>query len=170
MKIGDLRQKLQNVMIFDGGFGTELYRRNFFVNTSYDDLCLSAPATVAAIHQSYVDAGAEVLTTNTYNANAASLQQFGIADRTEKINQAAVAIARKAAAGKPEILIAGSIGPAKDANASAIVDQAVFLRDAGADFLLFESVDTLEKLRCTLKAVESCECEWVLSFTFDPNR
>ncbi len=166
MKIGDLRQKLQNVLIFDGGFGTELYRRNFFVNTSYDDLCLSAPATVAAIHQSYVDAGAEVLTTNTYNANAASLQQFGIADRTEKINQAAVAIARKAAAGKPEILIAGSIGPAKDASASAIVDQAVFLRDAEADFLLFESISSLEELRNAINAFPG-KIPCVISFVLD---
>ena len=73
MKNVDLRQKLQNVLIFDGGFGTELYRRNFFVNTSYDDLCLTSPEVVASIHQSYADAGAEVLTTNTYNANAAAL-------------------------------------------------------------------------------------------------
>ena len=168
MKSGDLRQKLQNTLIFDGGFGTELYRRNFFVNTSYDDLCLSAPAAVTAIHQSYVDAGAEVLTTNTYNANAASLQQFGIADRVEKINHAAVAIARKAAAGKPEILIAGSIGPAKNAILPAITDQARFLAEGGADFLIYESVSNMEELHCALKSVPET-IAYAVSFVFDQN-
>ena len=70
MKSGELLQKLKNeILIFDGGFGTELYRRNFFINTSYDYLCITASSVVLAIHQAYVDAGAEVLTTNTYSAN-----------------------------------------------------------------------------------------------------
>lgn len=167
MKILELQKRLlANILIFDGGFGTELYRRNFFVNTSYDDLCLNSPAVVTSIHQSYVDAGAEVLTTNTYNANAVSLQQFGIADRTAKINQAAVSIARKAAAGKPEILIAGSIGPAKNKSAAAIAEQAVFLRDAGADFLIFESISSLEELRNAIKSFPG-DIACVTSFVMD---
>ena len=116
-------QLADRVVIFDGGFGTELYRRNFFVNTSYDDLNLSRPEAVTAIHQSYVDAGVDVLTTNTYNANSFCLSQFGLADRAERINQAAVALARKAAAGHPEILVAGSIGPAA---AGAGINKGVF--------------------------------------------
>lgn len=167
MKNVDLRQKLQNVLIFDGGFGTELYRRNFFVNTSYDDLCLTSPEVVASIHQSYADAGAEVLTTNTYNANAAALQQFGIADRMGKINQAAVAIARKAAAGKPEILIAGSIGPAKSKIANAVAEQAAVLQNSGADFLIFESISGMEELSTAINAVPSKDIAWIPSFVLD---
>ena len=60
-------------LVFDGGFGTELYRKNYFVNTSYDNLVLTDPAVVSSIHQAYVDAGADVLTTNTYSANRLSL-------------------------------------------------------------------------------------------------
>ncbi|MBQ4328448.1 MAG: bifunctional homocysteine S-methyltransferase/methylenetetrahydrofolate reductase [Lentisphaeria bacterium] len=167
MKIGDLRQRLlKDILIFDGGFGSELYRKNFFVNTSYDDLCLSAPAPVTAIHQAYAEAGAEVLTTNTYNANALALQQFGIADRTKKINQAAVAIARKAAAGKPEILIAGSIGPAKAKTAAAIAEQAEILRDYGADFLIFESISSIEELASAVNAFPG-EIPCVTSFVLN---
>ncbi|MBE6378803.1 MAG: bifunctional homocysteine S-methyltransferase/methylenetetrahydrofolate reductase [Lentisphaerae bacterium] len=167
MKIGDLRQRLlKDILIFDGGFGSELYRKNFFVNTSYDDLCLSAPAPVTAIHQAYAEAGAEVLTTNTYNANALALQQFGIADRTKKINQAAVAIARKAAAGKPEILIAGSIGPAKAKTAAAIAEQAEILRDSGADFLIFESISSMEELASAVNAFPG-EIPCVTSFVLN---
>ena len=166
----ELQQRLkENILIFDGGFGTELYRRNFFVNTSYDDLCLTAAEVVTAIHQSYVDAGSEVLTTNTYNANAASLKQFGIADRAEKINHAAIAAARKTAAGKPEILIAGSIGPAKAAFSQAVTDQAQYLLDGGADFLIFESISSKEELFTALSAVPADKIAFVPSFTFDRN-
>ena len=165
-----LKERLAaQTVIFDGGFGTELYRKNFFVNTSYDDLNLSNPAVVTAIHQSYVDAGAEVLTTNTYNANAFCLSQFGLADRAARINQAAVSLARKAAAGHPDILVAGSVGPAA-AGAGAVdaaAEQIVALCESGADFLIFESLDTLEKLRNTLAALGDAAVEWVPSFTLD---
>lgn len=168
MRSEQFQQKLKDgVLIFDGGFGTELYRRNFFVNTSYDDLCLTSPEVVSAIHQSYVDAGAEVLTTNTYNANSASLQQFGIADRAEKINHAAVAVARKAAAGKPEILIAGSIGPAKAVHLPAVSDQVRFLNEGGADILIFESISSLEELRTALSAAECSQAAYVTSFVLN---
>ena len=170
MKSESLRERLSaQVVIFDGGFGTELYRKNFFVNTSYDDLNLSNPAAVTAIHQSYVEAGAEVLTTNTYNANSFCLSQFGLADRTLPINQAAVALARKAAAGHPEIRVAGSIGPAAAAagEAAALREQIAALIDGGADFLIFESMDALEQLRHTLAALKGFKCEWVASFTMD---
>ena len=169
MKTSDLRDRLsRGVLIFDGGFGTELYRRNFFVNTSYEELCLTAPATVAAIHQSYVEAGAEVLTTNTYNANAAALGQFGIADRTAAVNQAAVSIARKAAAGKPGILVAGSVGPAADAKtAAAIAEQASVLAQSGADLLIFESLSSAAELRNALAALPEKEGAYIVSFTFD---
>ena len=169
MKREALQKRLQeSILIFDGGFGTELYRRNFFVNTSYDDLCLTSPETVTAIHQSYVDSGAEVLTTNTYNANAASLAQFGIADRVEKINHAAVAVARKAAAGKPEILIAGSVGPIKSTATAAAADQAAYLIAGGVDFLIFESISSIAELQAALSAVSGRnDIAYVVSFTFD---
>ena len=49
------------VVVFDGAMGTEIYRKNYFVNTSYENLCLTAPRVIASIHESYVEAGAEVL-------------------------------------------------------------------------------------------------------------
>lgn len=164
MKNSELQKRLaENILIFDGGFGTELYRKNFFVNTSYDDLNLTSPAVVTAVHQSYVDAGAEVLTTNTYNANQVSLRQFGIADRAEKINHAAVANARKAAAGKPEILIAGSVGPASNAVADAITGQVEFLISGGADFIIFESISSFEELKNAVNAAP-VDSAYVTSF------
>lgn len=169
----DLTQRLSgSVLIFDGGFGTELYRRNFFVNTSYDNLVLTAPATVTAIHQAYIDAGAEVLTTNTYSANELSLARFGLAEKVSDINFAAVALAKKAAAGKPEVLIAGSIGPvpadsSRPRRIAAIKQQTQLLISGGADFLLFESISNAADLTDTLEAVKELDFPFVPSFVLD---
>lgn len=161
-----------NVLIFDGGFGTELYRRNFFVNTCYDQLALTNPAIVSAIHQSYVDAGADVLTTNTYSANAPGLNRFGLKDKVREINVAAVALAKKSAAGKPEILIAGSIGPVTaadndDAATAAIAEQIAALQGGGCDFIIFESVSNIHDLKNILAAVDSKISPWIPSFVMD---
>jgi homocysteine S-methyltransferase len=91
----------KKILIFDGAYGTELYRKNFFVNTNYDNLNITNPDVISSICQAYVEAGVDVLTTNTYSANTLHLGRFGLAESTEKINIAAVALAKKAAAGKP---------------------------------------------------------------------
>ena len=173
MENNALAQRLSSgVLVFDGGFGTELYRRNFFVNTSYDNLVLTAPATVTAIHQAYIDAGAEVLTTNSYSANRISLARFGLAEKIRDINFAAVALAKKAAAGKPETLIAGSIGPVPvgdriDQRIDAVKEQTKLLIDGGADFLLFESISNLADLKVILEVTSEISAPWMPSFVFD---
>ena len=105
-----LQQKLaESLTIFDGAIGTEIYRRNFFVNASFEQLNLTAPDVILDIHHQYLKAGAEVLTTNTYNANSRRLAKFGLSEQTEAINRAGVKLAREAAAGKA--LVAASVGP-----------------------------------------------------------
>ena len=170
-KLNFSQRLASGVLVFDGGFGTELYRRNFFVNTSYDNLVLTEPAVVTAIHQAYVDAGADVLTTNTYSANKIALARFGLAEKVEEINFAAVALAKKAAAGRENILIAGSIGPVSgdttDQRVSAIAEQASALISGGADFLIFESISNLNDLQDILKATSGLDLPWMPSFVFD---
>ena len=90
-KFSELLSK--KILIFDGAYGTELYRKNFFVNTNYDNLNLTNPDVITSICQAYIDAGADVLTTNTYSANTLHLSRFGLAENMEKINSAAVALA-----------------------------------------------------------------------------
>ena len=161
----------KGTLVFDGGFGTELYRKNYFVNTSYDNLVLTDPAVVSDIHQAYVDAGADVLTTNTYSANRISLSRFGLAEKVSEINCAAVALAKKAAAGKENILIAGSIGPVSGDTAenrvSAIAEQAAALINSGADFLIFESISNISDLQDILHVVRKIDFPWMPSFVFD---
>jgi homocysteine S-methyltransferase len=92
----------------------------------------------------------------------------------EKINAAAVALARKASAGKPEIIIAGSIGPApRDAKFDVAVDalqkQADALIKSGADFLLFESISNMDDFNMVLALNLPDECAWIPSFVLDSN-
>ena len=173
MTYSEIKQRFEkNVLVFDGAFGTELYRRNFFVNTSYDNLNLAASDVVASIHQAYVDAGADVLTTNTYSANSLHLGRFGLAENMEKINSAAVALARKAAAGKPDILVAGSVGPAPadadmDNAVSALQLQCNILCSSGADFIIFESVSNLKDLDIIMQISIPESHAWMPSFVLD---
>ena len=88
-----LKNKLSGPLtVFDGAMGTEIYKRNFFVNTCYEELSLTAPDVIRDIRRAYRDAGAEVLTTNTFNANARKLAKFTLAGKVEAINRAAAAL------------------------------------------------------------------------------
>ncbi|HQF14962.1 MAG TPA: homocysteine S-methyltransferase family protein, partial [Thermogutta sp.] len=93
----------QGVVVFDGAMGTEIYRHHVFTNRCFDELNLSDPKLIEKIHQSYCDAGAEVLTTNTFGANRETLAKYGLAEQTAAINRAGAQIARKVAdaAGRP---------------------------------------------------------------------
>ena len=97
------------VHVMDGAMGTELYASGVFVNVSYDGLNLETPDIVENIHRNYVNAGAEVIETNTFGANPVKLSSYGLADRTEEINRAAVHLARRSA--QSRALVLGAIGP-----------------------------------------------------------
>ena len=165
-----LRKKLnQGVLVFDGAMGTELYKRNFFVNNSYEQLNVTRPAVISSIHKAYLSAGADVLTANTFNANARSLRRHGIADQVESINRAGVALAREAASDKA--LVAASVGPVGEpesdadtrTNESLIAEQLRAL--TGADFIIFESMHTFRDLEGVLKALKGFpDLVYVLSF------
>jgi len=99
----------QRVLLFDGAMGTEIYRRGVFINRSFEELNLSSPALIRDIHEAYLRAGAEILTTNTFGANAVRMAEFGLKDRTDEINTSAVRIARQVAG--DNAWVAGSIGP-----------------------------------------------------------
>ena len=138
-----LQERLSfKTVIFDGAMGTELYKRNFFVNVSYENLCLSAPKVVQEIHTAYKNAGAEVLTTNSYGANFANLSKFGLGDKVKEINAASVNLARKVAG--DALMVAGSVGPVdieNDTEAVAMLfEQTGVLLEAEADFIIFDKL------------------------------
>ena len=76
----------RSVLVFDGAMGTEIYRHHVFTNRSFDELCLSDPKLIRQIHAEYCDAGADVLTTNTFGANRVALAKFGLAEKLAEIH------------------------------------------------------------------------------------
>ena len=160
------------LVIFDGAMGTEIYRRNLFVNASYEELNLSRPDVIREIHRAYFEAGAEVLTTNTFNANSRALGRFGFADRTAEINRAGVALAREIAGDKA--LVAASIGPVgaaadPDDRRSAVELISEQLAALGeADFVIFESIRRLPELEAALEAIRAYPLlPYVVSFALE---
>ena len=95
------------VHVLDGAMGTMLYSKGFFLNVCYDELSVKQPKLVQEVHEAYVRAGAEILETNTFGANPVKLGSYGLADDTERINQAAGELARRAAAGRASAAVAG---------------------------------------------------------------
>ncbi len=166
-----LQERLNaKTVIFDGAMGTELYKRNFFVNVSYENLCLTAPKVIQDVHTAYKNAGAEVLTTNSYGANFANLSKFGLGDKVAEINAASVQLARKIAG--DALMVAGSVGPVDVENDAEAVEmlsvQAKALLDAEADFIIFETVSKFNDIQRVLKTAALIgEFPYVLSCVFD---
>ena len=107
----------QSPLIFDGAMGTEIYDRGVFIQACYDELCLSNPRLILQIHKDYIEAGAQVIETNTFGANPIKLKAFGLADKTREINMAGVKLAREAASSSDaEIFVAGAVGPCTESN------------------------------------------------------
>lgn len=166
------------VLIFDGAMGTEIYRRNFFVNTCFDELCLSAPKIIGEIHREYFDAGADVLTTNTFGANRNKLSRFGFGEKAGEINAAAVRLARKN--GSENTLVAGSVGPvgklqfhaieAYDKTIEIMAEQISALEEAGADFIMFETLSSVAEVEYAFKAANvNSKLPYVISMSVDRN-
>ena len=170
-----LKERLQGkTVIFDGAVGTELYKKNFFLNTSYESLCLSSPKIVREIHESYRAAGAEILTTNSYGANAVQLNKFLLGDKVAEINRAAVALAREVAG--TDLLVAASVGPVDDSPVkgaahdpeSVLREQVEALISAEPDFILFESLRGSVDLQRVLSVMNQLPAfPYMVSFAVD---
>lgn len=107
----DLRSLLADgqAHVLDGAMGTMLYAKGVFVNICYDELNSTRPELVQEVHERYVQAGAEILETNTFGANPVKLSSYGLEERTEELNRRAAEIALHAAKGRAAV--AGAIGP-----------------------------------------------------------
>ena len=97
------------VVVFDGAMGTMLYSKGVFINQNYDELDLRAPDLVREVHRAYVEAGAEVIETNTFGASRTKLTGYGLETQVHAINKAAAELARGEAG--DNVLVAGAVGP-----------------------------------------------------------
>jgi homocysteine S-methyltransferase len=145
-------------ILFDGAMGTLLYSRGVPQRTSLDELVVSHPELISAIHREYLEAGADAIKTAAFGANRVRLAPYGIADHAGRLNRRAAQLAREArdVAGR-DVLVAGSIGPLGmplrgPIHRPAAEVRAAFrevvegLLEGGADLLLFETHNVLEEL------------------------
>jgi homocysteine S-methyltransferase len=157
-------------VLADGAMGTVLYARGIFINRCYDELNLSDPGLITSIHEEYLQAGAEVLETNTFGANRFRLTRHGLAEKVAEINAAGVKLARQAVehlkdkqAG--EAWVAGSVGPlgvrleplgkvGLDEARAAFSEQIAALAKAGVDLLILETMPALNEAHEALKAAK----------------
>ena len=163
-------------VLADGAMGTLLNSRGIFINRCYDELNLSNPALILSVHEEYLQAGAEVVETNTFGANRFRLTRHGLGDKVREINAAGVKLARQAVehlrekqAG--EAWVAGSVGPlgvrleplgktGLDEARAAFAEQIGVLagdsgktgEKAGVDLLMIETMPALNEAHQALKA------------------
>ena len=158
----DLLDELQSRLVCgDGAMGTMLLEDGVPLERCLEELCISEPARVRRVHDAYVAAGARVIETNTFGANAVRLERFGLHERTREINAAAAQLAKDAAKGM-DVCVAGSIGPlgitADEAETRGIDRAAVFseqvsgLLDGGVDAIFIETFLDYDELELALKA------------------
>jgi len=162
MKESFLDRVKRGPLVGDGAMGTELYGRGVFINKCYDELSVTQPDLVSAIHRAHFDAGAEVIETNTFGANHYRLARHGIEARVEAFNEASVALARAVAG--DTAWVAGSMGPlgvplepigrtGLDEARAAFRAQAKALAKGGVDAFMLETFSSLDELR---EAVRAC--------------
>ncbi len=174
---GTFREALSTrVIVADGAMGSEIYARGVFLHRSYDEVNRSQPELVAQVHRAYLDAGAEVLTTNTFGANRARLAAHGLEDRVVDINAAGVRIAREVA--RDDAWVAASMGPSGGLLApvgrltpgdlfALFREQAAVLAEAGPDLFVLETFTRLPELWAAVRAVRSvCDLPIVASMSF----
>ena len=146
----------ERILIGDGAMGTLLYSHG--VDLCFEELNLTHPDQVLRIHQAYIEAGADIIQTNTYGANYIKLARHGLEDSVKKINKAAVQIAKKAA-GKNTFVL-GTIGGihgsrtsigTKDEIKRSFREQLYCLLLEGVDGLLLETYYDFDELTTVLK-------------------
>src|ERR1039457_7242917 len=153
----------QSPVLCDGAMGTLLYAKGIFINRCYDELNLSQPELIRAVHHDYLQAGAEIIETNTFGANSFRLARHSLVDRVRDINVAGAHVAREAAKSF-DVWVAGSISPLRirieplgktsleEARAS-FREQIAALVEGGVDLLMLETFGYLEEMH---QAVLAC--------------
>ncbi len=168
----------QRVLITDGAWGTRLQELGLDPGEIPDAWNLAHPDRVEQVAREYVEAGSDVILTNTFRANRITLAAAGLADRTREINQSGVGLSRRAAAGRARV--AASIGPSgrmlmtgevtPEELHAAFLEQAEALAAAGADAILIETMSDLEEARIALRAARTAGLPVIVSFAFDTGR
>lgn len=178
---GLLDQALQkhSILILDGAMGTELQRRG--VDTGLPLWSANAlmvhPEIVLQIHKDYIDAGAQIITTNTFRTTRRTMRRANLPDRSKQLTTIALDLAKNARNHFPdrEILIAGSIAPLEDCYRPDLVppdreleeehaELATRLAEGGVDILLLETMNTIREAVVACKVAKATDKDVIVSF------
>lgn len=178
MKQPFLQAIAERVLVLDGAMGTMLQARGLRPGQSPEELNLTLPEVVAGVHREYLDAGADIIVTNTFGGSRAKLEHYGLQDRVAEINARAVAIAREVCGDRA--YVAASIGPTGqfvepvgdvsfDEMAAIFREQARALVDAGADSITLETFLDIKEIRAAVIAIReiSSDIPVIAQLTFD---
>lgn len=159
------------ILICDGAMGTQLYDKGITFDHCFDEINLSHPEMVRDIHAAYIDAGADIIETNTFGANRFRLSHHGLEEKLRDINSAAVKLAgevvelKQAAYGR-KIFIAGSVGPLgkplepigkikHDEARAYFAEQIQILSESGVDLIMIETISDIEEAKAAVTAARS---------------
>jgi homocysteine S-methyltransferase len=151
----------EGALVLDGAMGTQLYERGVLYSVCYEELNITRPELVTRVHEDYLRAGAQIIETNTFGANAMRLEKFGLQPKVRELNLAAVKLARAAAQDKA--FVAGAIGPSGyflgEASEddlgkvrAAVTEQTEALMEGGVDLLLIETIRQPVELEVAIDA------------------
>jgi len=154
----------KDVFVLDGAMGTQLIARGVEAGRCNDWLNVELPDLVRDVHQAYLDAGSDVILTNTFGANRYALGRHGCADKALEINRAGAQVARKAAGEDHYVL--GDIGPTGDFLEplgtlkpeqvhAAFMEQVKGLREGDVDGFIIETMTALDELELAINAARS---------------
>jgi methionine synthase I (cobalamin-dependent)/5,10-methylenetetrahydrofolate reductase len=166
LKIQDFNERLKDtILIADGAMGSLLHE-SVGPQRSFDELNSTEPEAVFRVHQAYIEAGAQIIETNTFGANRFKLEPLGLGDEVQRLNGRGVKIAREARdSATREVLIAGSIGPlgigvqARHPEPDEILaifrEQALALEERGVDLYILETFSYIEEILLAIDAIRS---------------
>jgi len=165
-------------LITDGALGTQLQARGLPTGECPDVWNLSYPDRVEEVARAYVEAGSDIILTNTFRANRLALEAYGLADQVEGINRAGVELARRAAAGRARVF--ASIGPSgkmlvmgdvsEEDLRRAFSEQARVLAKAGADGIVIETMTDLAEAKLAVAAARDTGLPVAASMVFHSGR
>jgi len=177
------RQRFRRPVLYDGSKGVYLAARLAGVGRSPGDasewLNLLSPEAVRQVHREYIDAGSQIIQTNTFNGNRLRLEAYGLGDRVREVNLAAAQAAREAAGG--DVLVAGDIGPSgkllamgevdERALVDAFAEQAAALAEGGVDLFHVETMSDLAEARAAVEGVRrASDRPLLLTMSFDTGK